>query len=71
VESARPAVAEDHLKIYDRLARKPGFPVCVSVGGGRCGGCHLKVPTHIEVKARSGAEIATCDQCGRVVYWSA
>ena len=71
VESARPTVAEDQLRIYDRLARKPGFPVCVSVGGGRCGGCHLKVPTHIEVKARGGAEIATCDQCGRVVYWSA
>ncbi len=66
---ARLIVVEDQLKIYDRLARKPGLPVCVPVSGGRCGGCHLKVPTHIEVLARSGAEIATCDQCGRVVYW--
>ena len=70
VETARPQVADDQLRIYDRLARKPGMPACVPVSGGRCGGCHLKVPTHIEVMARSGAEIATCDQCGRVVYWS-
>jgi predicted nucleic acid-binding Zn-ribbon protein len=27
------------------------------------------VPTHIEVMARNGSEIATCDQCGRILYW--
>ena len=70
VAAARPAVPAPQLKIYDRVAIKPGHPVCVTVNGGRCGGCHLKVPTHIEVMARTGAEIATCDQCGRVVYWS-
>jgi len=70
VAAARPEVPADLLRIYDRLAAKPGFPVVAPVSGGRCGGCHLKVPTHIEVQARSGAEIATCDQCGRVVYWT-
>jgi predicted nucleic acid-binding Zn-ribbon protein len=70
VAAARPEVPEPQLKIYDRIATKPGHPVCVTVNGGRCGGCHLKVPTHIEVQARNGAEIATCDQCGRVVYWA-
>jgi predicted nucleic acid-binding Zn-ribbon protein len=39
------------------------------VKSGKCGGCHLKVPTHIEVMAKNGAEIATCDQCGRILYW--
>ncbi|MEJ1972988.1 MAG: hypothetical protein WDM96_11170 [Lacunisphaera sp.] len=24
---------------------------------------------NIEATARSGSEIATCDQCGRIVYW--
>lgn len=69
-QTARTAVPEDQMRIYDRLAKKPGLPVCVPVSHGRCGGCHLKVPTHIEVMARSGTEIATCDQCGRVVYWT-
>jgi len=67
--AARPAVPPSYLRIYDRVAVKPGHPVCVTVNGGRCGGCHLKVPTHIEVMARNGAEIATCDQCGRILYW--
>jgi len=69
VADGRTAVAEPQLRLYDRLAVKPGHPVCVPVKGGKCGGCHLKVPTHIEVMAKSGAEIATCDQCGRIVYW--
>jgi predicted nucleic acid-binding Zn-ribbon protein len=69
VAAARPEVPEPQLRIYDRIAVKPGHPVCVPVNGGRCGGCHLKVPTHIEVMARTGSEIATCDQCGRIVYW--
>jgi uncharacterized protein len=57
------------LRLYDRIAVKPGHPVCVPVNGGACGGCHLKVSANIEATARSGSEIATCDQCGRIVYW--
>lgn len=70
VASARPRVPEPQLKIYDRIAVKPGHPVCVPVSGGKCGGCHLRIPTHIEVLAKGGTEIATCDQCGRIVYWA-
>lgn len=69
VAAARAEVPEAQLRIYDRLAQKPGHPVCVPVSHGKCGGCHLKVPTHIEVLAKAGTEIATCDQCGRIVYW--
>ena len=69
VAAARTEVPEPQIRIYDRIATKPGQPVCVTVNGDRCGGCHLKVPTHIVVQARAGAEITTCDQCGRIVYW--
>ena len=69
VAAARTEVPEPQIRIYDRIANKPGHPVCVTVNGGRCGGCHLKVPTHIEVQAKAGMEITTCDQCGRIVYW--
>jgi len=69
VTEARVDVPEPQLRVYDRLAVKPGHPVCVPVSHGKCGGCHLKVPTHIEVMAKNGAEIATCDQCGRILYW--
>jgi predicted nucleic acid-binding Zn-ribbon protein len=67
--AARSAVAEPHTRLYDRLAKKPGHPVCVPVQGGRCGGCHMKVSSNIEFEARKGENIVTCDQCGRIVYW--
>ena len=70
VAAARPQVPEPQLKVYDRIAVRPGHPVCVPVSGGKCGGCHLRIPTHIEVLAKAGTEIATCDQCGRIVYWA-
>lgn len=68
VELARADVPEPQLRIYDRIAIKPGHPVCVAISGSKCGGCHLKVPTHIEVQARAEHELATCDQCGRILF---
>ena len=69
VAAARAVVPEDQLKVYDRLARKPGHPVCVPVSGGRCGGCHMKVSSNVEFEARKGENLATCDQCTRIVVW--
>lgn len=71
VATAREAVPAPQLKIYDRIAVKPGHPVCVPVTGARCGGCHLKVSANVELEARKLEQVTTCDQCGRVVYWSA
>ncbi len=68
VAAARVEVPEPQLRIYDRIAVKPGHPVCVAISGTKCGGCHLKVPTHIEVQARAEHELTTCDQCGRIVF---
>ena len=72
VITARGPLAESELKIYDRIAAK-GLPACVPVRGGKCGGCHLKVSNEVESAARNGksldGKLATCDQCGRLVYW--
>lgn len=67
--AARARVPEPQTRLYDRLAKKPGHPVCVPVQGGRCGGCHMKVSSNIEFEARKSENIVTCDQCGRIVYW--
>jgi uncharacterized protein len=69
VAAARLEVPAPQLKIYDRIATKPGHPVCVPVTAARCGGCHLKVSANVEMEARKLEEVTTCDQCGRVVYW--
>lgn len=68
--AARAVLPEPLLRIYDRIAHKPGHPVCVPVSGGRCGGCHMKVSAGIEFEARKGDNLTTCDQCSRIVYWT-
>jgi len=70
VAATRLEVPAGQLKIYDRVAIKPGHPVCVPVTGARCGGCHLKVSANVEMEARKLEQVTTCDQCGRIVYWT-
>jgi predicted nucleic acid-binding Zn-ribbon protein len=52
------------------------MPAVVPINGSKCGGCHLKVSGEVESAARgkdagaAGTTLATCDQCGRIVYWA-
>ncbi len=71
VSEAREPVEERALGLYDRIA-KLYMPVCVPLKGGKCGGCHLKVSSEVESASRGKSpdnELATCDQCSRLVYW--
>ena len=56
------------------VAAARNFPVVVPIHGAKCGGCHLKVSSEVESAARGKtadpvAQLPTCDQCGRIVYW--
>ena len=69
--SARTPVGEPVLRLYDRIATR-NMPAVVPLRGSKCGGCHLKVSAEVESAARGKSPdggIATCDQCGRIVYW--
>ena len=73
VAVARGPVSESHRKIYERIAVR-NMPAIVPVKGVNCGGCHLKISSEVESAARGkGVDLfgalATCDQCGRIVYW--
>lgn len=73
VAAARAPVDERWLRLYDRIATL-NHPVIVPIVAGKCGGCHLKVSSEVESATRSKgvdptAAPATCDQCGRIVYW--
>jgi len=70
VAAARQAVPEEQLGPFDRLARKPGHPVCAPLTGGRCGGCHMRVSSNVEFEVRKGENLTTCDQCGRLLHWA-
>ncbi len=58
------------LKLYDRVAARTQ-PVCAVIHDGKCGGCHLKISGEADSAARKGDKLATCDQCGRIVWWEA
>jgi predicted nucleic acid-binding Zn-ribbon protein len=68
VASARAPLDQPSLRLYDRVAGR-GLPACVPIHGGKCGGCHLKVSSEVESASRKADKLATCDQCGRIVYF--
>ena len=68
VASARTLIDEPSLRLYDRIAVR-GLPACVPIHAGKCGGCHLKVSSESESDSRKADKLATCDQCGRIVYF--
>jgi predicted nucleic acid-binding Zn-ribbon protein len=75
VATARGPVGEMRLRVYDRIAAR-NMPAVVAIHAGKCGGCHLKVSSDVDSAARGKsvdplAQLPTCDQCGRIVYWEA
>ncbi|MBK9992222.1 MAG: hypothetical protein IPP19_16230 [Verrucomicrobia bacterium] len=68
VATSREPIDVPSIRIYDRIAMRMQ-PVCVPMREGKCGGCHLKVSSEVESDSRKGDKLATCDQCGRIVYF--
>lgn len=73
VSAAREPLGDARLRVYDRVATR-NMPAVVAIHAGKCGGCHLKVSSEVESAARGKgvdplAQLPTCDQCGRIVYW--
>jgi predicted nucleic acid-binding Zn-ribbon protein len=73
VAAAREPVSEPNRRIYERIAVR-NMPAVVPVKGANCGGCHLKISSEVESASRGkgvdgAGQLATCDQCGRIVYW--
>lgn len=62
------AIEEDVLDRYERLFASKGDAAVVAVEHGVCTGCHMKVTTQTAMRARSDAELVSCEQCGRILY---
>ncbi|MEN9546061.1 MAG: hypothetical protein RLZZ356_793 [Verrucomicrobiota bacterium] len=56
---------------YDRLLKTKGDTLIVGVGGGVCGGCHMKLPTQSIVSAKGQSELVACPSCSRILYFTA
>ena len=55
---------------YERIFKSKGENVVVGVEHSACGGCHMKLPTQIVTTCRAEAEIVTCPNCGRILYFT-
>jgi uncharacterized protein len=70
-DTAREPIDEATLRLYDRLATKPGLPAVVPIREGKCEGCHLRISFNVDSEIRRADKVVTCDQCARIVYWEA
>lgn len=68
--AAEQTVPGDVLARYRRILKSKGNVAIVPVRGGACGGCHMKLTPQTIVTARAAEHLVTCDNCGRLVYWS-
>ena len=59
----------DALARYERLMRSKGDVAVAPVQHGNCGGCHLQLASQLVHDAKHGPGLASCDYCGRILYW--
>ncbi len=64
------SVDESFLSRYERIMSHRKDVAIVPLQHGNCGGCHLQLPPQVVHQAKRSAELVTCDQCGRILYWS-
>ncbi len=58
------------LSRYRRLLASKKDAVIVPITGETsCSGCHMKLTQQTILTARGGHELASCENCGRIVYW--
>jgi uncharacterized protein len=63
------AADPDALARYERVLRSKGDLAVVPVRNENCGGCHLHLTPQLVHDARYGPELASCEYCGRILYW--
>ena len=61
---------EDALIRYRRILKSKKDVAIVPIRHGACGGCHMKVTSQTALTAKGGEHLVSCDNCGRLVYWS-
>ena len=63
-------VDESALRRYERIMAHRQDVAIVPLQHGNCGGCHLQMPPQVVHQAKRNDEMVTCEQCGRILYWS-
>ena len=71
-QQAAALVSAELLGTYDRLRAGLDGVAIARLVGGRCDGCHLTLPAMEldRIRHLRPGEVATCDQCGRILVRS-
>jgi predicted nucleic acid-binding Zn-ribbon protein len=56
------------LDAYELLVEAGRVPAFVAVERGACSGCHMRLPTMLEYKARTSVAVHVCPCCRRLLY---
>ncbi|MDQ6655321.1 MAG: C4-type zinc ribbon domain-containing protein [Verrucomicrobiota bacterium] len=62
-------VDEDVLDRYQRLFASKRDAAVVGLEHEVCTGCHMKITPQTAHRVKSGRELVSCEQCGRILYW--
>ena len=58
------------VRHYERLLETKSGKVVVGVDHGICSGCHMKLQAQTLVDTKSGRDMVTCTNCGRLLYYT-
>ncbi|MEP6823103.1 MAG: C4-type zinc ribbon domain-containing protein [Chthoniobacterales bacterium] len=61
-------IDEDVLDRFERLFASKGNAAVVALEHEVCTGCHMKITAQTAHRVKSGREIVSCEQCGRILY---
>lgn len=56
------------LRTYEHLRRTKGGLAVAAIRQRACQGCRVTLPANVELRARAGRELVTCQNCGRILY---
>ncbi len=69
VKEAVKRLQDGESRIYHYVKKQTKrFPLVVRIVEHMCTGCHIKLPTDIEVATRKSKELTRCHNCGRILY---
>ena len=58
------------LARYEFIRQRLSHPVIVPVNSGVCSGCNIAIPPQGYIELQKGAQILSCPNCQRLIYWS-
>jgi predicted nucleic acid-binding Zn-ribbon protein len=67
-QATRRHVATPLLERYQALLDAGRSPVLAAIERGSCSGCHLRLPTMVESRARRAPAVHICPHCRRMLY---